>query len=134
MSCKKQIRKMQTAAGGSIQYEPDWSDKWEPYAAGLGLTGDAIGIGAAATGVGIPAGTFIAGMANIPNLVIDGYQSGRDIYRSFKDNGASLGSAAWNSGELFLDALGLKFLRAINKASKVGITPKKFLLRLKKIL
>ena len=75
---------MQTAAGGSIQYEPDWSDKWEPYAAGLGLTGDAIGIGAAATGVGIPAGTFIAGMANIPNLVIDGYQSGETYIEVLK--------------------------------------------------
>jgi len=63
---------MQTAAGGPI-YEEDWSDKLEPWAAGVGLAGDAIGLGAAATGVGIPIGTAIASVANVPNLIIDGY-------------------------------------------------------------
>ena len=88
------IRKMQTAAGGPITYEEDWSDKLEPWAAGVGLAGDAVGLGVAATGVGIPIGTAIAGYANVPNLFIDGYQTIRDAWRSYKDNGASLGSTA----------------------------------------
>jgi hypothetical protein len=67
-----QVRKMQTAAGGPI-YEKDWSDKVEPYAAGIGLAGDAIGLGAATTGIGVPVGAAIAGFANAPNLIIDGY-------------------------------------------------------------
>jgi TPR repeat protein len=111
---------MQTAAGGPI-YEEDWSDKWEPYAAKIGLAGDVIGLGTAATGVGIPVGTAIAGFANIPNLIIDGYQTARDTWRSFNDNGNSLGSAAWNGGELILDATGLKALQYINKAAKAGV-------------
>jgi hypothetical protein len=65
----RQVRK----AAKSPTYEKDWSDKLEPYAAGIGLAGDVIGLGTAATGVGIPVGTVIAGFANIPNLIIDGY-------------------------------------------------------------
>lgn len=108
-------------------YEEDWSDKLEPWAAGVGLAGDAIGLGAAATGVGIPIGTAIAGVANVPNLLIDGYQTVRDAWRAYNDNGASLGSAAWNGGELVLDATGLKFLSAINKAQKAGVSSAKVL-------
>jgi hypothetical protein len=124
---------MQTAAGGPI-YEEDWSDKWEPYAAKIGLAGDVIGLGTAATGVGIPVGTAIAGFANIPNLIIDGYQTARDTWRSFNDNGNSLGSAAWNGGELILDAAGLKALQYINKAAKAGVAPEKYLTSTEKAL
>lgn len=124
---------MQTAAGGPI-YEEDWSDKLEPYAAGVGLAGDVVGLGAAATGIGIPVGTTIAGFANIPNLIIDGYQTARDAWRSYKDNGASLGSAAWNGGELILDTAGLKFLSSINKAAKAGVASEKYLTSTEKAL
>ena len=124
-----------SAQGGTkVEYEPDWSDKLEPYAAGLGLAGDAIGLGAAATGVGIPVATVVSGVANIPNLVIDGYQTIRDAVRSYKDNGNSLGSAAWNGGEFLLDVLGLKFLNSINKASKAGVASKKILSSTEKAL
>ena len=128
------IRKMQTAAGGPITYEEDWSDKLEPWAAGVGLAGDAVGLGAAATGVGIPVGTAIAGYANIPNLFIDGYQTIRDAWRSYKDNGASLGSTAWNGGEFILDALGLKALQYINRAAKAGVASEKYLTSTEKAL
>ena len=128
------IRKMQTAAGGPITYEEDWSDKLEPWAAGVGLAGDAVGLGAAATGVGIPIGTAIAGYANIPNLFIDGYQTIRDAWRSYKDNGASLGSTAQNGGEFILDALGLKALQYVNKAAKAGVASEKYLTSTEKAL
>ena len=124
---------MQTAAGGPI-YEEDWSDKLEPYAAGVGLAGDVVGLGTAATGVGIPIGTAIAGFANIPNLIIDGYQTARDTWRSFNDNGNSLGSAAWNGGEFILDAAGLKALQYINKATKAGVASEKYLTSTEKAL
>ena len=106
-------------------YEEDWSDKVEPYASALGLAGDAVGIGAGVTGIGIPIGAAIAGAANVPNLIIDGYQTLRDAYRAYNDNGASLNSALWNGGELILDAAGLKILSSINKAKKAGVAAKK---------
>jgi hypothetical protein len=108
-----------------VTYEPDWSDKVEPYAAGIGLAGDAVGLGTAATGVGIPVGATVAAVANIPNTVIDGYQTVRDTYRSFRDNGSSLNSALWNGGEFLLGTLGLKFLSNINKAKKSGVAAEK---------
>ena len=126
LALKNLVKKYQQ--GKDIQpivYEEDWSDKLEPYAAGLGLAGDAVGLGAAATGVGIPVGTVVAAVTNVPNLVIDGYQTVRDGYRAYKDNGASLGSAAWNAGEFVLDAAGLKFLSYINKSRKAGIAAAK---------
>lgn len=114
----RQVKK----AAKSPTYEKDWSDKLEPYAAGIGLAGDVIGLGTAATGVGIPVGTVIAGFANIPNLIIDGYQTARDTWRSFNDGGNSLGSAAWNGGEFLLDVAGLKALQYINKAQRAGVS------------
>lgn len=109
------------------KYEEDWSDKLEPYAAGLGLAGDAIGIGAGMTGIGVPVGAVISGAANVPNLIIDGYQTLRDAYRTYNDNGASLGSALWNGGELILDAAGLKILSSINRAKKAGVATQQVL-------
>lgn len=108
-------------------YEKDWSDKVEPYASAFGLAGDAIGLGTAVSGVGIPVGTAIAGVANLPNLIIDGYQTLRDAYRTYKDKGQGAQSAAWNAGELVLDAAGLKILSNINKAAKAGIATNKAL-------
>ena len=69
------------------QYEEDWSDKIEPWTAGLGLTSDAVGLGTAATGVGAPIGGTIALIGNIPNFIVDAYQIGRDWYRYYNDGG-----------------------------------------------
>ena len=107
--------------GKPVVYEPDWSDKVEPYTLKLGLVGDAVGLGTAATGVGVPVGAAIAGVTNLPNLVIDGYQSARDWYRTYKGNSGSLNSALTNTGEFLLDVLGLKILSRLNKARKAGV-------------
>lgn len=90
------------------EYEPDWSDKLEPYASGLGLIGDGIGLVSAFTGPGAAVGASIAGLFNTPNLIIDGYQTGRDWYRWYKDD-ASIKNALWNTGELGLGLFGAKY-------------------------
>ena len=100
------IRRFQNS--GKIEYEPDWSDKVEPYASAIGLVGDAVGLGTAATGVGVPIGATIAGLANIPNLIIDGYQTVRDWGRVKNDN-APIKDALWNTGELALGLFGAKY-------------------------
>lgn len=98
-------------------YNDDWSDKVEPYTAALGLAGDVVGLGTAATGIGVIPGAIIAGATNIPNIVIDGYQFGRDIYRSINDGWDENGkSALWNGVELALDYLPVKALKYLNKA------------------
>ncbi len=110
---------------GNAIYEEDWSDKIEPWVAGLGLAADAIGLGTAATGVGAPIGATIALVGNVPNLLVDGYQFGRDVYRSATDGGANnVWSAVGNGGELALDILGMKMISALNK-SKIANTANK---------
>lgn len=91
------------------KYKDDWADKIEAYTAGLALAGDAIGLGTAATGVGIPVGATIAGIANVPNLLVDGYQAVRDWYRTINDGGEGWQSAAWNTGETLVDLIGAKY-------------------------
>lgn len=91
------------------KYKDDWADKIEAYTAGLALAGDAIGLGTAATGVGIPIGATIAGIANVPNLLVDGYQAVRDWYRTINDGGEGWQSAAWNTGETLVDLIGAKY-------------------------
>ena len=59
----------------------NWADKAEPYAAGIAMTGGAIGLGTAATGVGAPIGAAIGFGSQIPSTVIDLYQTGRDWYK-----------------------------------------------------
>lgn len=95
--------------------DKDWADVLEPYTAGLGLLGDAIGIGTAATGVGIPIGAAIAGVSNIPNLIIDGYQTIRDWNKTINNKGEGLGSALWNTGETALDLVGMKAAMRVGK-------------------
>lgn len=91
------------------KYEEDWSDKIEPWTAGLGLTFDAVGLGTAATGVGAPIGGTIALIGNIPNFIVDTYQMGRDWYRYYNDGGDdNLKGALWNTGETALDIVGGK--------------------------
>lgn len=91
------------------KYKDDWADKIEAYTAGLALAGDVIGLGTAATGVGVPVGATIAGIANVPNLLVDGYQAVRDWYRTINDGGEGWQSAAWNTGETIVDLIGAKY-------------------------
>lgn len=93
----------------SIQYKEDWSDKLEPYTAGLGLASDIVGLTTAATGVGAPIGGSIALIGNVPNFIIDAYQMGRDWYRYYDNGGGdNLKNALWNTGETALDVIGGK--------------------------
>lgn len=93
------------------QYEEDWSDKIEPWAAGLGLASDAVGLGTAVTGVGAPIGGTIALIGNIPNFILDAYQMGRNWYRYYNDGGGdNLKDALWNTGETALDVIGGKLV------------------------
>ena len=107
-------------------YNDDWSDKVEPYTAALGLAGDVVGLGTAATGIGVIPGSIIAGLANIPNIVIDGYQFGRDIYRGINDSWDENGkSVLWNGAELGLDYLPVKALKYLNKAKIASVASAK---------
>lgn len=107
-------------------YNDDWSDKVEPYTAALGLAGDVIGLGTAATGIGAIPGAIIAGLANIPNTIIDGYQFGRDIYRGINDGWDENGkSVLWNGAELALDYLPVKALKYLNKAKTASVASAK---------
>lgn len=91
------------------QYEEDWSDKIEPYTAGLGLASDVVGLTTAATGVGAPIGGTIALIGNVPNFIVDAYQMGRDWYRYYNNGGGNnLKGALWNTGETALDIVGGK--------------------------
>ena len=93
------------------QYEKDWSDKIEPWTAGLGLTADAVGLGTAATGIGAPIGGTITLIGNIPNFIIDAYQMGRDWYRYYNNGGGgNLKDALWNTGETALNVIGGKLV------------------------
>lgn len=101
------------------QYREDWSDKIEPWTAGLGLASDIVGLTTAATGVGAPIGGGIALVGNIPNFIVDAYQMGRDWYRYYNDGGGdNLKGALWNTGETALDIVGgklaLKGSKAVN--------------------
>lgn len=91
-----------------INYEDDLSDKIEPYVSALGLGADAIGLGTALTGVGAPIGAAIAGIGNIPNLIVDSYQTVRDWNRVYNNKG-SIKDALWNTGELTLGLFGAKY-------------------------
>lgn len=63
------------------------ADKWEPTAAAISLGSLGLGAGISTTAVGAPIGGIIAGVGQLPSLVIDGYQAGRDnkIYYLSKD-------------------------------------------------
>ena len=93
------------------EYEEDWSDKIEPWTNGIGLASDAIGIGTAATGIGVPVGAIIAGVGNIPNIIVDGYQTVRDWKRVYDGDYNQTGNALWNTAETALDLLGAKFIK-----------------------
>lgn len=109
--------------GGEVDSFFDALDKYaeqaEPYAAGVGLTGDVIGLSTAMTGVGAPVGATIAGVANIPSLLIDGYQTGRDWYKKATGDGqVTWWNTARDTGELVADLFGAKI--ALKYADRIG--------------
>lgn len=53
------------------------ADKWEPTAA-------AISLGSLGLGVGTPIGGIIAGVGQLPSLVIDGYQAGTRLLKNLQ--------------------------------------------------
>lgn len=96
------------------QYEEDWSDIIEPYTSMLALGADAVGLATLPSVALAPVGAAIATVGNIPNLVVDGYQTVRDWNRTISD-GAPVKNALFNTFEL---GLGLFGLSAINKGVK----------------
>ena len=91
------------------------ADKWEPTAAAISLGSLGIGAGISTTAVGSPIGGIIAGIGQLPSLVIDGYQAGRSWYKTFKESPSNFGSAVWNTLETGADILGAKFASALAK-------------------
>ena len=58
------------------------ADKWEPTAAAISLGSLGLGAGISTTAVGAPIGGIIAGVGQLPSLVIDGYQAGRGLLKN----------------------------------------------------
>ena len=90
-------------------------DKWEPTAAAISLGSLGLGAGISTTAVGAPIGGIIAGVGQLPSLVIDGYQAGRGWYKTFKESPSNFGNAVWNTLETGADILGAKFATALTK-------------------
>lgn len=89
------------------------ADKWEPTAAAISLGSLGLGAGVSATGAGAPIGGIIAGVGQLPSLVIDGYQAGRGWYKTFKESPSNFGKALWNTLETGADIFGAKFASAL---------------------
>lgn len=99
------------------------ADKWEPTAAAISLGSLGIGAGISTTAVGAPIGGIIAGVGQLPSLVIDGYQAGRGWYKTFKESPSNFGSAVWNTLETGTDILGAKFATALAKGGSRFLRP-----------
>lgn len=93
------------------EYPLDWSDKVEPYTTKIAMGADALGLATAATGVGAGVGGAIATVGNVPNVLVDLYQTGRDLYRVYNDKDYGFKPALINAGETVLDLFGVKGLR-----------------------
>ena len=77
----------------------------EPYATGLSLGG------AYATFIPVY-GPAIAAAAQVPSLLIDGYQAGRSLYKG------NMNDAAWNAAEMGLDLASVGSLKLLAKSIK----------------
>lgn len=77
----------------------------EPYATGLSLGG------AYATFIPVY-GPAIAAAAQVPSLLIDGYQAGRSLYKG------DMNDAAWNAAEVGLDLASVGGLKLLAKSIK----------------
>lgn len=100
------------------------ADKWEPTAAAVSLGSLGLGAGISATAAGAPIGGIIAGVGQLPSLVIDGYQAGRGWYKTFKESPSNFGSAVWNTLETGADILGAKFATALTKGGSELLRPR----------
>lgn len=100
------------------------ADKWEPTAAAISLGSLGLGAGISTTAVGAPIGGIIAGVGQLPSLVIDGYQAGRGWYKTFKESPSNFGSAIWNTLETGADILGTKFATALAKGGSNFLRPR----------
>lgn len=100
------------------------ADKWEPTAAAISLGSLGLGAGISTTAVGSPIGGIIAGVGQLPSLVIDGYQAGRGWYKTFKDSPSNFGSAVWNTLETGSNILGAKFATALTKGGSRLLRPR----------
>ena len=78
----------------------------EPYATGLSLGG------AYATFIPVY-GPAIAAAAQVPSLLIDGYQAGRSLYKG------NMNDAAWNAAEMGLDLASVGSLKLLAKSIKI---------------
>ena len=78
----------------------------EPYATGLSLGG------AYATFIPVY-GPAIAASAQVPSLLIDGYQAGRSLYKG------NMNDAAWNAAEMGLDLASAGSLKLLAKSIKI---------------
>lgn len=78
----------------------------EPYATGLSLGG------AYATFIPVY-GPVIAAAAQVPSLLIDGYQAGRSLYKG------DMNDAAWNAAEAGLDLASAGGLKLLVKSLKI---------------
>ena len=58
-------------------------DKWEPTAAAISLGSLGLGAGISTTAVGAPIGGIIAGVGQLPSLVIDGVSSWQRMVQDF---------------------------------------------------
>ena len=79
-------------------------DKWEPTAAAISLGSLGLGAGISTTAVGAPIGGIIAGLGQLPSLVIDGYQAGRGWYKTFKESQVILEmpyGILWKLGQIY---------------------------------
>ena len=79
-------------------------DKWEPAAAAISLGSLGLGAGISTTAVGAPIGGIIAGVGQLPSLVIDGYQAGRGWYKTFKESQVILEmpyGILWKLGQIY---------------------------------
>ena len=100
------------------------ADKWEPTAAAISLGSLGLGAGISTTAVGAPIGGIIAGVGQLPSLVIDGYQAGRGWYKTFKESPSNFGNAVWNTLETGADILGAKFATALAKGGSNFFRPR----------
>lgn len=82
-----------------------------------------LGAGISTTAVGTPIGGIIAGVGQLPSLVIEGYQAGRGWYKTFKDSPSNFGSAVQNTLETGADILGAKFATALAKGGSNFLRP-----------
>ena len=78
----------------------------EPYATGLSLGG------AYATFIPVY-GPAIAAAAQVPSLLIDGYQASRSLYKG------DMNDAAWNAAEMGLDLASVGSLKLLAKSIKI---------------